>query len=272
MMKASLISATLALTLTLALALMAHAADADPVRIPYDPEYPPMSKQTETGPEGFDIVVAQEIAKALAAEYEFVPSDFDKIQGADWPSDWAFTVSSTSYSEDREERFHFIGPYYMAAVVLVRSATETAPEPEDDPFDLPDGTRVGVCNGCIYKDYIDGNYLQNGEEGAKPLGNVAVVPFAFETDILRALVSDGEESVDYAITSAAFAQHFRNIGFPLEQVGPPLFVEPLWITQPIRASEAEVEALDAAFRKVAADGLIIEASKMFLGGDFSVAP
>ncbi|MEO9897731.1 MAG: transporter substrate-binding domain-containing protein [Paracoccaceae bacterium] len=264
MMKVSLICA--------ALIFGASGASAEPVLIPYDPEYPPMSKQTETGPEGFDIIVAQEIAKVLASDFEFIPSDFDKIQGEDWPADWSFTVSSTSYSEEREERFHFIGPYYMAAVVLVRSASDAESEPNDEPFDLPDGTRVGVCNGCIYKDYIDGNYLQNGTEGSKPLGNVSAVPFAFETDILRALVNGGEDSVDYAITSAAFAQHFRNIGFPLEQVGPPLFVEPLWITQPIRASDAELQALDAAFRKVATDGLIAAASEKFLGGDFSVVP
>ena len=264
MMKASLICA--------ALTFGAYGAGAEPVLIPYDPEYPPMSKQTETGPEGFDIIVAQEIAKVLTSEFEFIPSDFDKIQGEDWPAEWSFTVSSTSYSEDREERFHFIGPYYMAAVVLVRTATDADAEASDDPFDLPDGTRVGVCNGCIYKDYIDGNYLQNGTEGEKPLGNVAAVPFAFETDILRALVSGGEDSLDLAITSAAFAQHFRNIGFPLEQVGPPLFVEPLWITQPIRASETETQALDEAFRKVATDGVIAAASEKFLGGDFSVTP
>ncbi len=252
--------------------MAASVAVADPAQVPYDPEYPPMSEKTDNGPEGFDIAVAQEIAKVMNAEVEFVPSDFDKIQGDNWPETWAFTVSSTSHSEEREERFHFVGPYYRAAVVLVRLASDTAPTAAVDPFDLPDGTRVGVCNGCIYKDYIDGNYLQDDSEATKPLGNVDAIPFDFETDILRALVDGGENSIDYAITSASFAQHFRNLGFPLEQVGPALFVEPLWITQPVRASAAELQALEDAFLKVATSGLIAKASEKYLGGDFSVSP
>nr|WP_281403152.1 transporter substrate-binding domain-containing protein [Sulfitobacter aestuariivivens] len=251
------------------MALCARAALADPIVLPFDPEYPPMSVATDAAPEGFDIVVATEIARELGGEPTFVPSDFNTIQGDGWPDEWAFTVSSTSRSTDREERFHFVGPYYFAAVVLVKLASDAATVDPDDPFNLPAGARIGVCDGCIYKAFVEGNYLSDGEDVDPPLGDVEVLTYAFETDVLRALVGDTDQPVDYAITSAAFAQHFRNLGFPLEQVGPPLFVEPLWITQPLRAPTTERAALEEAFRRVAGAGTISQASRDFLGGDFS---
>ncbi len=257
----------------LCLAALAGILSALPVwaqdpQVPFDGSYPPLSFVDADGtPDGFDVAVAREIATQLGITPEFVSSDFDTIQSGDWPENWLFTVSSMSRSPAREERFFFVGPYYQDATVIV-TGPNTSPDAEPT-LDLVDGGRIGVCRGCIYQDYIEGNYVVNGQAGEPPFADVAVTAYSTDTDILLQLIAAPDEAeIDFGVTSVFVADLFKASGFPIRKVGSPLFVEPLWIAVPL-SKESELARIEEAFEAVRASGRLSELSVQHLQNDYT---
>ena len=154
-------------TLCAAFSLMLAASGAtaqpaaQPVVLPYDPFYDPMSFRTPQGQaDGFDVAVAREIAARMAIEVEFEPADFFDIQSEQWPDDWGFAVASMSRDAERDRVFDFVGPYLFETVVVVAAANA----PAVAVADLQD-IRIGICSGCVYKAYLEGNYQGGNSSG-----------------------------------------------------------------------------------------------------------
>lgn len=250
----------LALVLALLLAAPAPAQEI----LPFDPEYAPLSYVTEAGePAGFDVDVARAIAGRIGMEAEFRPEFFSVIRGGGWPPDWAFTVSSMSRSPEREQHFDFVGPYYFDAVVVVAPVGS----PAQTLADVRDA-RIGICAGCIYAEFVAGTYRSVDGAAEPPFGRARIVTFPSETDMLQSLADPARDEVEFGITSIHKADYFIQTGRSLRKIGPPLFVEPVWIAVPKGRAELLPE-VTRAFEALAAEGAIAELSLRHLGADYT---
>lgn len=248
------------------LALALRPAGAEPVVVPYEDGYLPFSAtQADGTPEGFNIAVAREIVALMGGEPVFVPSDFDTIQFGDWPEDWAFSVASMSLSPARAEQFLFVGPYYFDQVVLV------AREGTGD-FDAGryDGKRIAVCQGCIYGLYLAGgaSLSVDGAATDPPLGEVRILVYPSDFDVLRALGEEDPPEADYGMTSIFHALYYESRDFPIEHGATPVFTEPLWIVVP-RRREALAARVAAALDGLRQSGRLAQLSRHYLGDDYT---
>lgn len=248
---------------TLTLAALSGPAPAQHI-VPYDPEYAPLSYQTDAGDAaGFDVAVARALAKTMAIDIAFRAEFFSVIKAGFWPDDWLFTVSSLSANADRAERFDFVGLYYFDAVVVVTHAHS----PAQTQADLA-GSRIAICSGCIYDTFVTGSYDTMDGEIERPFGDAAIVTYPSETDMLRALSDPTQDRIDMAITSIHKADFFIATNHSLRIVGPPLFVEPVWIAVPKARSDA-LPDVTQAFEDIRDDGTLAALSRAHLGADYT---
>src|SRR3990172_3143565 len=107
--------------------LLAQVLDAGVIRISTDPAYPPQSfLNPDTNEwEGFDIDVAEEIAKRLGVEVEWITPNWNAIVSGGWTDRWDMSVGSMTVTPDREQVLYFTQPYYYtpAAVVVHQDNT-----------------------------------------------------------------------------------------------------------------------------------------------------
>ncbi len=231
-------------------ALLAAPAGADPVGVPFDDDYEPLSYLAEGEPQGFDIELAKAMAAEAGIEISFAATDFNRLQHGDWAEGWGFAVASMSRNPDREERFHFVGPYYYDTVVLV------AADDGAEGFEPPGaGARIGVCRGCIYKWAILGGHVGLDPSGTLSGSEVEIVEFVTDTDALRQLGALGDDAIDYAVTSAHVAERFVDAGFGVEMSDYQLFMTPVWIVVP-KADDAMLATVEAAFAALRDSGRI----------------
>ncbi len=253
------------LFLALFLIMAAFCATAQPVVLPFDSSYPPMSFRTPQGQaDGFDVAVAREISARMAIDVVFEPSDFFDIQSGQWPDDWGFAVASMSRDAERDKVFEFIGPYLFETVVVVASANAPAIAVAD-----LQNIRIGICSGCVYKAYLEGNYEGGGSSGP-PIPGAEPVFFATDSDILRKL-SSASADLQYGITSAFHADYFIGLGAGIRKLDPPLYVSPLWIAVPKR-HQALLQQLEPAFQSIVADGTLSALSTTYLTSDYTTLP
>lgn len=256
------------MTTRLALALIgagaAGVALAEPMTVPFDAHYEPMSFRGEDGSaQGFDVAVAQALADRAGIEISFQPTDFFDIQLGGWPADWGYAVASMSRDPDREARFEFVGPYLYDTVVVVASDASQVSD-VGDLRDIP----IGVCSGCVYEDFLNGNAI--GIDG-QPIPGASVVNFMTDPDILREVASPSSD-LSFGITSAFHADYYITLGFPLKKLSPPLFLSPLWIAVPKDETELK-DRIDAAFAEMVADGTLSDLSRTHLQHDYTtIAP
>jgi polar amino acid transport system substrate-binding protein len=249
-----------------ALVLATGVAAQDAI-IPFDPDYAPLSFQDDAGEaDGFDVDVARAIAGKLGITPEFSPELFRTIKSGGWPEDWIYSVASMSRNAEREEAFDFVGPYYYDAVILVgppgtEGATVTAARDK----------RIGTCSGCIYADYIAGQYRNVDGNEIKPFGNARVVLFPTETDMLRSLADPAEDLIDFGMTSVHKVDFFIATGRPVTKVSGPIFVEPVWIAVP-KGHEEMRASVEEAWRALGSDGTLGELSRRWLGEDYTRLP
>ena len=121
-----------------------------------DPAYPPQSSlNEETGEyEGFDIDVATAIAEQIGVEVAWEAPAWETIIAGNWNDRWDLSVGSMTITPEREEVLHFSTPYYYTPAVVAVAADDDSIT--DLTTDL-DGQTIGVCGGCTYDFYLQGN-------------------------------------------------------------------------------------------------------------------
>jgi len=80
-----------------------------------DPAYPPQSEQLPDGSlQGFDVDVANEVAKRLGVTTEFSPTtNFDLVVAGGWAGRWDMSAGSVTITEERKAKLDFTPPYYF---------------------------------------------------------------------------------------------------------------------------------------------------------------
>ncbi|MFZ5917772.1 MAG: transporter substrate-binding domain-containing protein [Chloroflexota bacterium] len=190
-----------------------------------DPNYAPQSFLNESGQlDGFDVNVAQEVAKRLGVEVEFVTPDWDIITAGNWGARWDLSVGSMTPTEARAEVLWFTEPYYYTPAAFAVHKDNTSIQ---SPADLT-GKKLGLGAATTYLDFLQGTLqMLGGEVMYDPPPGVEIVEYTTDAEAIQDLaLGDGVRLV--AVMSAQpTIQNAIDEGLPLKYLGTPAFYEPL---------------------------------------------
>jgi len=239
------------------------------LRVATDSNYAPQSFLKEDGTsEGFDIDVANEVAKRLGVKAEFQYPQWSVIEGGKWADRFDISVGSMTVTEPRKEIFDFSQTYYYTPAQMSVIA--------DSGITSLDGLAGKViCTGeaTSYWQWLQGT-LKLGDGGAQtPVPNGATATtFATDQDCAQSAQS-GRRDFEGFLTSSTTLKAAIDAGAPLAAVGDPVYFEPLAIAID-KASPPHAElnaAIDKAIAEMHADGTLSGlAKKWFDGVDLSV--
>ena len=207
--------------------LLARIKEDGVIPVSTDAKYKPQSfLNTQTGEwEGFDIDVAQEIANRLGVEVQYETPAWELIIAGTWNDRWDMSVGSMTATEERAEVLHFAVPGYYGtpASIAVHADNTTVTDLETDL----DGKQIGVCGGCTYDLFLQGNLNIPGYDFVSPIDDPQIVTYDTDRTVLENLALGDGTRLDAAMTALPTIQDAIEEGTPIKVVGDPLFAEPL---------------------------------------------
>ena len=134
---------------------IAGAKDWEKVRVGVEGAYPPFSAITADGKlVGFDIDIAEALVKAMGAEIELIPQDWDGIIPALLAKKYDCIIASMSITEERKKKVAFTDKYYNTpAKFIARKGTV-----KEWTNDTLKGKTVGVQRATTHDSYLTDNY------------------------------------------------------------------------------------------------------------------
>jgi len=212
------------------------------------------------------------LVRAVMAHYPGRPFTIRAlITAGGWNGRWDMSVGSMTPTNDRQEVLHFTEPYYFTPAVVVANEANTSIS--DLSTDL-DGTRIGVCSGCSYEQFLDKSLEIDGFDFDFAIDDAEVSGYDTDTTALQDLALGDGTRLDAVITSATTAQGYVDSGRPVKTVGEPVFYEPLAAAFDKNAEldpTSLVEAVDGIVKEMHSDGTLGAASKEWYNGlDLSV--
>lgn len=216
---------------------------------------------------GFDIDVANEIAKRLGVVAEFDTPEWGVMTGGRWGGRWDVAVGSITPTKPRSEVLDFAGIYYFTPYVFAVNADSKVADPKE-----LNGKKIGVETGTTSEEYINRNLIIDAP-GVEPVkywlepGEVktyadSMLPF----DDLR--LGDGVR-VDAVIAGEQTVLGAIKNGYPIKILpGDYAFQEPLAIVADKGDAEwtAKVGETIAAMK---ADGTLTTLTTKWYGKDYS---
>ncbi len=205
--------------------LLQEVKDRGVLRVSTDPAYPPQSFQTQSGEfKGFDIDVAEEIAKRLGVKVEWQTPSWDVITAGNWNGRWDLSVGSMTVTPARKEVLYFTPAYYYTpAAAAVHEENTTITNLETDL----DGKRIGVCGACTYEQYLDRTLTIPGEEIEFVVDNPQIQTYDTDTSAIQDLELGDGVRLDAVMSALPTLQGAIEEGKPIKIVGDPLYYEPL---------------------------------------------
>jgi len=245
------------LVLALAFSLVAcgkSGSSDETLKVAIDDTYPPMEYVNDNGDlEGFDIEMAQALAKEMGVEIEFVSTGWDGIFGGLAADQYDAIISSVSMTTDRMETMDFSNPYLSnGQVIMVAPGDDSIATMEDLA-----GKIVGV------------QFATTADEAAtKVLDKVEFEKVAFDdmTVCLAAMKAGQVDCIvaDMAVAIAAVQE--SPDAYTITSVA--LTNEPIAIA----VNKGNTELLDdfnAALKVIQGDGTLSAISEKYLGGDYT---
>lgn len=218
--------------------------------------------------DGFDVDVAKEIGKRLGVKVTFVTPGWDIITAGNWAGRWDMSVDSMTPTKERAKKLDFPAVYYYtpAAVAVHKDSKATA------LADL-NGKAVGTTSSSTFEAYAKHD-LKLDAAGAPPF-QYQFTPKdvrSYENsttafDDLR--LGDGTR-LDAVISSEPSIRDAIKAGYPIKQLGGPIFYEPLVISTDLGDPEFSAKIAEAV-KGMKADGTLTTLSKKWYGTDYSVA-
>jgi polar amino acid transport system substrate-binding protein len=204
--------------------LLAEVKKRGKLLVATDANYKPQSFKNPDGSfEGFDIDVANEVAKRLGVEAEFIDVNFDLVTAGAWNGRWDMNAGSMTITPDRKKSLYFSGPYYYTPASFVVHKDSKAASIDDLK-----GKKVGVGAATTYLDYLQGKLTLEGETILKPAPE-AIDAKIYDTDSLALTdlaLGDGTR-LDAALTALPTAEEAIKGGQPLKVLGDPVYYEDL---------------------------------------------
>jgi len=212
---------------------------------------------------GFDVDVANAVAKRLGVKLKLETPGWETIVGGKWQGRWDLCICSMTPSTERAKVLDFAAAYYSSPAVLIVNKDDKAIRSIKDIS----GKKIGVGTGSSYEAYLN-KTLQI--PGAKPITysftNVQPVP-SDETVAFQNLALGSGVRLDGVVSDLATARARIKETGKFKIVGT-LYREPNWVAvdKGDDAWKAKVAATIAALR---ADGTLAKISKKWLGEDIT---
>lgn len=192
---------------------------------------------------GFEVEIADLLARQLGVRAEFVQGPWDKLPDLMERGDLDIVLNGYEWSPVRGERYGCSVPYYIYELQL-QARRDSTWRSMEDLRRLPGAPRhvVGVLGGTAAEDYLRNRFADD----------VQIVSFDGNSDAMRAteLSADGVEAVlqDLPITV------FMEKGFPhLRRIGDPVGRGYYVVLTP-RRETALLREMNTAIRATLADG------------------
>jgi polar amino acid transport system substrate-binding protein len=266
------LAASLALTLSAlpanAGAVLDRVLAAKTLKVATDANWAPQSFLNDKNElDGFDVDVAKDIGKRLGVSVEFVTPGWDIITAGNWSGRWDMHVGSMTPTKKRAEIFNFPGIYYYtpAAVAVYKDSKATT------LADLNDKV-VGTTATSTFEAYAK-QELTLDAAGApaftyefKPKDVKSYSNSTTAFDDLR--LGDGTR-LDAVVSSLPSIKDAEKAGYPIKQLGEPVFYEPLAVAT--EHGDAEFDAkISEAVKGMQSDGTLSKLSVKWYGVDYTV--
>jgi len=209
--------------------------------------YPPFNFIGEDGVvTGFDIDIANAIAKKMGVVAKPITSDWDGIIGGLTGNRFDMIIGSMTITDERRTQVNFTDPYYYDGAQFFAKKGSSL----KSIGDLKEG-KVGVVTGTTFHDYLSG--LDNIGE---------IVQFQSEVDTFKALE---QGRLDGLVTSKVVgARAPIDFGVEIEPIGELLYAEELAIA--IRKEDTKLlEEVNKALNSIIEDGTYEEISNKWFG-------
>lgn len=268
-----------AVATALSLSLAALPAQAGPVldrimstkvmKVATDANWAPQSFMNDKNEmDGFDIDVAKNIASHLGVKVEFVTPGWDIITAGNWQGRWDMHAGSMTPTQARAKIFDFPAVYYYtpAAVAVHKDSKATK-------FSDLDGKVVGATATSTFEAYAKHD-LTLDAAGAPPF------KYEFEPKEVRSYTNsstafddlrlgDGVR-LDAVVSSMPSIVDAQKAGYPIKQLGEPVFFEPLVLA--IEHGDVEFnDKLAAIIDELRKDGTLSKLSVKWYGVDYTTA-
>ncbi len=248
---------------------LARIIEAGEIKVSTDPAYPPQSFLNEDTNEleGFDIDVAKEIADRLGMEAKFETPSFDAVVAGGWSNRWDMSVGSVTITPERQQVLDFTQAYYFTpAQMTVR------PDSGITSLDGLAGKSICVAESTTYQFWLEGTLTLPAEAGeiAEPPADVTVVTLPTDINCAEAW-RDGRNDFDGWLSSSTTVAGAIATGMPVQEVGDPVFYEPLGAAFDIAIADNDslVDAVDRIIGEMHDDGTLSELSKHWFCKDGS---
>jgi polar amino acid transport system substrate-binding protein len=204
--------------------LLAEVKTRGKLLVATDANYKPQSFKNPDGSfEGFDIDVANEVAKRLGVEAEFIDVNFDLITAGGWNGRWDMNAGSMTITPDRKKALYFSSPYYYTPASFVVHKDSQATSVAD-----LNGKQIGVGAATTYLDYLEGKLTLEGETILTPAPEGATVKtYPSDVDALTDLALGDGTRLDAVLTALPTGEEAIKGGQPLKILGDPVYYEAL---------------------------------------------
>jgi polar amino acid transport system substrate-binding protein len=231
-----------------------------------DPAYPPQSFQNKDGSfDGFDVAVGREIAKRMGVELKLVTPAWEVITAGNWGGRWDISVGSITVTEERAKVLDFPAIYYYTPAIFAVHKNNTKIKKVAELA----GKRIGVCGGCTYEAYLNGNLkMTNAPEFAYQVKDAKTKAYDTDTNAFDDLkVGDGKR-LDAVLSARPTIDEAIKGGYPMKLLGEPVFYEPLAVAVDKGDAQfsAKVKEIIEAMHK---DGTLSKLSIKYYGYDIS---
>ncbi|WP_261842914.1 transporter substrate-binding domain-containing protein [Aliamphritea ceti] len=216
--------------------------------------------------DGFDVNVAQEVAKRLGVQIEFVTPAWDIITAGRWSGRWDLSIGSMTPTTERAKVLTFPAVYYYTPASFVVHKDSDAQQVSD-----LNGKKVGVTTASVHERYLQKDLTIDAE-------GVPNFEYEVDTDFIKSYQSSnvvlddlrlGNGSrLDGALTSVPTINEAMKNNYPIKPLGEPVFFEPLALA--IDKGDQEFnDKLAAIVSEMRADGTLSELSQKWYSYDYT---
>lgn len=225
---------------------LARVKQSGELRIGTDATYPPFESAENGQYTGFDIDIANAIARELGVKPTYINSGFDGIFPALQNGTFDIVISSVTITPERSAQMLFTDPYYDSGnLISVKKETQGI----SGPADLA-GKTVGVQINTTGQFYLE---KQKGVT-VKQYNTMDLAFLDLQNNRIDAVVGDAP-TLKYMI-----AQSFRD----LKTVGQPFTDEKFGIAV-ARGNQDLVDAINVALKKIRASGEYDQINQKYFG-------
>ncbi|WP_026617283.1 transporter substrate-binding domain-containing protein [Ensifer aridi] len=230
-------------------------------------DWGPLSHLDNTGKvAGYDVDIANAIAKYLGVQTKFVTPGWDVITAGKWQGRWDVAMGAMAPTKARAEVFDFPSLYYWVPEVAVVHKDSKIAQSSD-----LEGKVIGVASGTAVEAYAN-QTLEPAWENSKPVeyqfkpGQVKTYTSTnVALDDLR--LGDGVR-LDAVLTDDTIARDSIKAGYPAKVLEPTLFSSPGAIA--ILPGDKELHnKIGAAMKELKDSGELTKISIKWYGADYT---